>query len=163
MTGIIIGAVLAVIVAAVVVMLTRRTGGLSAHGRELRRLADLRGWHYSRPDSTAETYGLSGESMLRGADGSSLDWRIRWHLRSTKEQGKDKTEFKCADVPLEQGWVFIDARSHAGEIKARQRASGIANGQDDHARKATWKDALAHSHEVPVGTPDFLSHFIVCA
>jgi hypothetical protein len=169
MAGIIIGAVVvAAVIAALVILLARRRGGLAAHSRGLKRLADLRGWHYSRPDGKSETYGLSGESMLRGADESSLDWRVRWHLRTTKTADKDKTELKCADVPLQQGWVFLDPRSHAGEIKARQRAGAVGVGHMDgvdagRARHVAWKEAQVQAHEMPVGSPDFLAHYLVTA
>lgn len=167
MSGIIIGGVIAVaIVAGLVVFLMRRGGGASGDGRALRKLADVRGWHYSRPDAASESYGLSGDSMLRGADGGALDWRVRWHFRTTRAQGKDKTEFKCADVGLDQGWVFVDPHSHAGEIKARQRVGMPANASDavnPAHRKPGWRDALPQAREMSVGTSEFLAQFFVCA
>lgn len=168
MTWIIIGAVLFVaIVAASVVFVVRKKAGSGGSGRDLRRLADVRGWHYSHPDSAGNSFGLSGESMLRGADESPLDWRVRWHLRTKRVQDKERTEFKCADVPLDQGWVFLDPRSQASEIKARQRAGAVENaspGLDGaQVKKSAWREAQLHAREMQVGTPDFLAQYYVTA
>jgi len=168
MTGIIIGAV--VLVAAIVafVLLTvRRKSDPHTSTRDLRRLADVRGWHFSHPDTASSAFGLSGESMLQGADESALDWRVRWHLRTKRRDDREVTEFKCADVPLEQCWVFLEPRASAGEMKARQRSAEQGQRLPDDvqpgAKKSAWKDAQLHAREMQVGAPEFLARFYVAS
>jgi len=128
--------------------------------RDLQRLANHRGWHFSQPDGLGKTFGLSAETMLRAADGSNMDWRVRWHLRASRDEGKDKTEIKCGDVLLESGYVFVNPRAEAPGIKAMQRAA--AADRDDPVRKiATWKEHQSRAKEVPVGSPEFLDRYFV--
>jgi len=168
MTGIIIGIVLLIAAIASIVLLTiRRKSDPHSSTRALRKLADVRGWHFSHPETTSSAYGLSGESMLQGADESALDWRVRWHLRTKRNSDREVTEFKCADVPLEQAWVFLEPRASAAEMKARQRTAeaGQRPPEDLHAgvKKSVWKDAQLHAREMQVGTPDFLAQFYVAS
>jgi len=141
------------------------TGNLSTKFRELKKMADLRGWHFSRPEGTRASYGLSGDAVLSTADGTSFDWRVRWHVRTSRDAGKDRTEIKCADVPLRIGWVFIDPISELAAIKARQRAAASPAAQipDAQGRKNTWKEEQGRAQEEPVGSPEFLARYIVTA
>jgi hypothetical protein len=167
MVSILVAALLA-IVAVTVVLVVRSSsdsGNLNGRFRELKRMANLRGWHFSRPEGTRASYGLSGDAILTTADGSSFDWRVRWHVRTSREAGKDKTEIKCADVPLRRGWIFVDPKSEQTAIRARQRmaAAPMANGADAALRKTVWKEEQSRAQEMPVGSPEFLAQFVVTA
>jgi hypothetical protein len=158
-------ALLLAIVAITIVLVVRSgsaSGNLSGSFRELKRMANLRGWHFSRPDGTRASYGLSGDAVLSTADGTSFDWRVRWHVRTSREAGKDKTEIKCADVPLRTGWVFIDPKSEQTAIRARQRMAATPSATDA-LRKTVWKEEQSHGKEVPVGSPEFLARYVVTA
>jgi hypothetical protein len=168
MTGIIIGAlVLVAAIVAFVFLTVRRKSDPHTSTRSLRKLADVRGWHFSNPDTASSAFGLSGESMLQGADESALDWRVRWHLRTKRKEDREVTEFKCADVPLEQGWVFLEPRASAAELKARQRTAESGQRLPDDlqpgVKKSAWKEAQLHAREMQVGTPDFLAQFYVAS
>jgi len=143
------------------VLISRSRGGGVGY-RDLQRLANIRGWHFSRPDGTRQAFGLSAETMLKAADGSSMDWRVRWHLRATREDGKDKTEIACGDVLLDSGWVFVNPRTEMSGIKAMQRAAAMDH-EDPVKRIASWKEQLSRARDVPVGTPEFLDRYFVSA
>ncbi|MGO8670618.1 MAG: hypothetical protein ACLQVD_04525 [Capsulimonadaceae bacterium] len=126
--------------------------------KALRRLADIKGWHFSRPSESAEAFGLAGETMVRGADGASFEWRAEWHLHSTRELGKDLTVYRCVEVPLRNGWIFVEPKSEAAKTaRSRPSEAGVAA----PAPRAAWKAARLTAKEVPVGSPAFLQKYTV--